>query len=39
MMDEAKRGLVQSWLNKARRDLDSAHKLSTDPDQYLDTAI
>jgi HEPN domain-containing protein len=39
MMDEAKRGLVQSWLNKARRDLDSARKLSTDPDQYLDTAI
>jgi hypothetical protein len=39
MMDETKRGLVQSWLNKARRDLDSAHKLSTDPDQYLDTAI
>jgi HEPN domain-containing protein len=38
-MDEAKHDLVQSWLNKARRDLDSAHKLATDPDQYLDTAI
>jgi HEPN domain-containing protein len=39
MTDEAKHSLVHSWLNKARRDLDSAHKLSADPDQYLDTAI
>ena len=38
-MDEAKRDLVRAWLTKAQHDLASAHKLSTDPDPYLDTAI
>ena len=38
-MDEAKQQLVQSWLIKAQRDLDTARKLSADPDPYLDTAI
>lgn len=39
MKDEAKRKLVQNWLIKAQRDLNSAKKLSGQPDQFLDTAI
>lgn len=38
-MDQAKRQLVRSWLDKAQRDLAAARKLATDPDPYLDTAI
>lgn len=38
-MDEAKRELVKNWLIKAKRDLASAKKLTTDPDAYLDTGI
>ncbi|MBI4412150.1 MAG: HEPN domain-containing protein [Deltaproteobacteria bacterium] len=38
-MDEAKKSAVQSWLIKARHDLDSAVKLSQEPDPRLDTAI
>ena len=38
-MDDAKRQLVQRWLLKAKHDLATARKLSSDPDPYLDTAI
>ena len=37
-MDE-KRVLVKSWLNKARRDLDSARRLAEGPEAFLDVAI
>ncbi len=38
-MSDPKTDLAKSWLNKAKRDLDTAHKLSIDPDPYLDTAV
>lgn len=31
--------IVLSWFAIAKRDLDSARRLTTDPDPYLDTAI
>jgi len=38
-MDDAKTTLVHSWLAKARRDLESAKRLASEPAPYLDTAI
>jgi len=38
-MSAAKNELVKSWLTKAKRDLESAQRLSQEPDPYLDTAI
>lgn len=38
-MDDAKKELVQNWLHKARRDLDSAICLASVPIPLLDTAI
>ena len=35
----AKNKLVKSWLAKAKRDLETARRLSQEPDPYLDTAI
>jgi HEPN domain-containing protein len=35
----AKLELVRNWLIKAQHDLAAAHKLSTDPDPYLDVAV
>lgn len=37
-MDEATRQEVVAWLTKARRDLDSAHRLVGDVPPYRDTA-
>jgi HEPN domain-containing protein len=36
---DAKRRLVKSWLNKARRDLLSAKRLARGSEPYFDTAI
>ncbi len=36
---DAKRQLVKSWLNKARRDLLSAKRLARGSEPYFDTAI
>jgi HEPN domain-containing protein len=36
---DPKQELVRNWLEKARRDLDSAHRLASSPDPYFDTAI
>jgi HEPN domain-containing protein len=38
-MDDAKKELVQAWLSKARRDLDSAKRLASGSKPFLDTAI
>ena len=38
-MDEAKRVMVQGWLFKAQRDLDSAQRLADKSAPLLDTAI
>jgi HEPN domain-containing protein len=38
-MGDAKKELVQNWLSKARRDLDSATRLASGPKPLLDTAI
>ena len=38
-MDDAKRKLVQNWLDKARRDLASATRLASGQSPLLDTAI
>lgn len=38
-MDDPKTTLVRSWLAKARRDLESAQRLASEPAPYLDTAI
>ena len=38
-MDDPKTALAQSWLAKARRDLESAKRLASEPAPYLDTAI
>lgn len=38
-MDDPKIELVQSWLTKARNDLGSARRLTSDPEPYLDIAI
>lgn len=36
---DAKRSLVRKWLNKARRDLLSAKRLTSGKEPYFDTAI
>ncbi len=38
-MGDSKMTLVRSWLTKARRDLESARRLASEPAPYLDTAI
>ena len=38
-MGDAKQELVQNWLSKARRDLDSATRLASGRKPLLDTAI
>jgi HEPN domain-containing protein len=38
-MDEAKRVMVQAWLFKAQRDLDSAQRLADKSAPLLDTAV
>jgi HEPN domain-containing protein len=38
-MSEPKNELTQSWLKKAKRDLETARKLAKDPEPLLDTAI
>jgi HEPN domain-containing protein len=38
-MGDAKQELVQNWLSKARRDLDSAIRLASGSKPLLDTAI
>ncbi len=38
-MDDPKNTLVKNWLIKAKHDLESAYKLASGDDPYLDTAI
>ena len=38
-MDSTKRDSVKAWLIKAQHDLAAAHRLSEEPQSYLDTAI
>jgi len=38
-MDDPVRDEVRSWLTKALRDFESARKLASEPNPYLDTAI